>query len=156
MNRDLEVELQPRISLKVLYFLNDIPMAEMGNFYVIPRSHLTRRSEPSPHGDPNPVGSLAVTAQAGDALIFDRRLWHAASPNHSPVTRKVLFYGYSYRWLRPKCDMNTGHVWDDCDPIRQQLLGARTTANGYFDPQEGDVPLRAWLYDNLGAKAVVP
>ena len=156
MNRDLEVELQPCISLKVLYFLNDIPMAEMGNFYVIPRSHLTRRLEPSPHGDPNPVGSLAVTAQAGDALIFDRRLWHAASPNHSPVTRKVLFYGYSYRWLRPKCAMNTVHVWDDCGPIRQQLLGACTTANGYFDPQEDDVPLRTWLYEHLGTKAVVP
>jgi ectoine hydroxylase len=52
--------------------------------------------------------------------------------------------------------MNTVHVWDDCGPIRQQLLGACTTANGYFDPQEDDVPLRAWLYEHLGTKAVVP
>jgi ectoine hydroxylase len=154
MNRDLEVELQPRISLKVAYFLNDLLEEGMANLYVLPGTHLMRQLLPPREGDPNPAGAMAVTARVGDAILFDRRLWHAASPNRSPVTRKVLFYGYSHRWLRPKCDMDTSRVWERCDPIRRQLLGARTTANGYFDPQEGDVPLRAWLCEHLGAQAV--
>jgi ectoine hydroxylase-related dioxygenase (phytanoyl-CoA dioxygenase family) len=154
MNRDMEVALQPRVSLKVLYFLSEMPEAGMGNFYVVPGSHTTRTLAPDPDGGPNPAGALAITAKAGDALIFDRRLWHAASPNTSPVTRKVLFYGYSYRWLRPKCDMQTAHLIERCDPIRRQLLGACTTANGYFDPQEDDVPLRAWMCRHLGSDRV--
>ena len=156
MNRDMEVDLQPRVSLKVLYFLNDIPTVGMGNFYVLPGSHTTRRlPDPVSEEDPNPQGYVGITARAGDALIFDRRLWHAASENTSPVTRKVLFYGYSYRWLRPKCDMDVSRVWEGTDPIRRQLLGACTTQNGYFDPQPGDVPLKAWIAENTGPGGVV-
>ncbi|MBW3624575.1 MAG: phytanoyl-CoA dioxygenase family protein [Armatimonadetes bacterium] len=154
MNRDLEVELQPMISMKVVYFLNDIPEAGMGNFYIVPGSHTSRRLIPSEDGDPNPAGALAVTVRAGDALVFDRRLWHAASPNSSNVTRKALFYGYSHRWLRPKCFMDVSKVWDRLDPIRRQLLGACTSFNGYFDPKEDDVPLRAWIRENAGQEAV--
>ncbi|MBC8138787.1 MAG: phytanoyl-CoA dioxygenase family protein [Fibrella sp.] len=148
MNLDMKVELQPRVSLKVLYFLNDIPTVGMGNFFVLPGSHLTRQlPDALSEEDPNPKGTLGIPAKAGDALIFDRRLWHAASENTSPVTRKVLFYGY--RWLLPKCDME--RVWEDTDPIRRQLLGACTTANGYFDPQPDDVPLRSWIAGKAGA-----
>jgi ectoine hydroxylase-related dioxygenase (phytanoyl-CoA dioxygenase family) len=155
MNRDMEVALQPRVSLKVLFFLNDIPTVGMGNFYVLPGSHTVRQLPPPiSEEDPNPQGALGITAKAGDALIFDRRLWHAASENTSPVTRKVLFYGYSYRWLRPKCDMDLSRVWEDCDPIRRQLLGDRTTAGGYFDPQPGDVPLREWIAEYAGSERV--
>jgi hypothetical protein len=157
MNKDMEVELQPRVSLKVLYFLNDIPTVGMGNFFVLPGSHLTRQlPDPISEEDPNPQGTLGITAKAGDALIFDRRLWHAASENTSPVTRKVLFYGYAYRWLRTKCDMDTSQVWEGADPIRRQLLGACTTANGYFDPQPDDVPLKTWIAENVGAGQVAP
>jgi len=47
MNLELEVELQPRVSMKVGYFLADIPEPGMGNFCVIPGSHLTRRLMPT-------------------------------------------------------------------------------------------------------------
>jgi hypothetical protein len=40
-------------------------------------------------------------------------------------------------------------VWEQCDLIRRQLLGACTTAGGYFDPQPDDVPLRAWMKEHL-------
>jgi hypothetical protein len=157
MNRDMEVELQPRVSLKALYFLNDIPTVGMGNFYVLPGSHTARRlPEPISDNDPNPRGAVGITARAGDALIFDRRLWHAASENTSPITRKVLFFGYAYRWLRPKCDMDLSRVWDSASPIRRQLLGACTTANGYFDPQPDDVPLKTWIRENAGPDQVAP
>ena len=53
----------------------------------------------------------------GRALFFDRRLWHSASANYWDVPRRVLFYGYSYRWLRPRDDMTVDHYLDKCDPI---------------------------------------
>ena len=37
-----------------------------------------------------PDGAVEVTARAGDALLFDRRLWHSASTNHSTSTRVFL------------------------------------------------------------------
>jgi ectoine hydroxylase-related dioxygenase (phytanoyl-CoA dioxygenase family) len=44
----------------------------------------------------------------GDAVLFDRRCFHAASPNlhadPSGPSRLIAFYAYSYRWLRPKND----------------------------------------------------
>jgi len=39
------------------------------------------------------------------------------------VPRKALFYGYSYRWLRPRDNMTGNHLLDRCTPIQQQLLG---------------------------------
>jgi ectoine hydroxylase-related dioxygenase (phytanoyl-CoA dioxygenase family) len=152
MNRDMEVALQPMVSLKVLYFLSDIPTVGMGNFYVAPSSQTVRDYERDSHG--NPLNALPITARAGDALIFDRRLWHAASPNTAAIARKVLFYGYSYRWLRPKCDMDVSKVWEESDPIRRQLLGGCTNSNGYYDPKPEDVPLRGWLQEHLPADQI--
>ena len=60
-----------------------------------------------------PEDALATQVKPGDALFFDRRLFHAASPNLSDVERRVLFYGYSYRWLRTKSDMDLDHLYAD-------------------------------------------
>ncbi len=147
MNLDFETTtIHPRVSVKVAYFLTDLPTAGMGNFCIVPGSHHDREM-------PDPTGTLEVTASAGDALLFDRRLWHAASTNHSATTRAVVFYGYSYRWLRPKSDMTTKVAIAGNHEIRRQLLGAATGANGYFDPTDDDVPLRGWIAQTLGADA---
>ena len=91
----------------------------------------------------------------GTAVFFDRRLWHAAGRNTSDITRKVLFYGYSYRWLQPRDNMTVAHFMERSDPIRQQILGKSTGGMGYTSPGEKDVPLRAWIQENLGSEAVV-
>jgi ectoine hydroxylase len=89
-------------------------------------------------------------------VIFDRQLWHTATPNASEMTRKGLFYGYSYRWLRPRDNMTVAHYMDRSDPIRQQLLGAAPTGGkGFSSPLDEDVPLRTWMEENLGVGAVV-
>ena len=73
----------------------------------------------------------------------------------TPVTRQVLFLGYSYRWLRPRDDMTVAHYLPDADPIRRQLLGESPTGGfGYTSPSAEDVPLKAWLIERLGADAV--
>lgn len=156
MNRELGVDDQPRVSVKLAWFLTDLPEPGMGNLCVVPGSHRTRRRD-LPEPDADPAGGIEVTARAGDALLFDRRIWHAASTNVSQATRVVLFYGYSFRWVRPKSAMDPAVVLPLADdPIRRQLLGACTTANGCYDPLDDDVPLRAWIRERYGDEAVAP
>lgn len=135
----------PRLSLKVSYWLSDTTVPESGSFRILPGSHrLQHLPERGPSGDP--PGAIDVGVKPGTAVIFDRRLWHTRSYNYSTVTRKVLFIGYSYRWLRG-LDYNQLPVEliARCDPIRRQLLGHAETVKGWWQPEPEDVPLRAWL-----------
>ncbi len=152
LNNELETDPQPRISLKVAYFLTDTSELGRANLYVIPGSHLLNKLPLD--AERKPKGGLAVRAKPGDAVFFDRRIWHASSPNTSDMPRKALFYGYSYRWLRPRDDMTVDHLMNRIDPIRRQLLGAAPSGwHGYSSPKPEDVPLRAWLQENVGERA---
>lgn len=53
-----------------------------------------RRTDPH---DPLP-GAIGVVVNPGDALPFDRRLWHMRSDNHSEITPVAAFFSYTYRW----------------------------------------------------------
>jgi hypothetical protein len=154
MNLDLETTPQPRVSVKLGYFLTDLPHPGMGNLTVVPGSHFHAR--PAQSSDEPPEGAVEIVAEAGDAVLFDRRLWHAASTNISERARVFVTYGYSYRWLRPKSAMQHTDLFERVDPIRRQLLGWASNPNGYFEPTDDDVPLRAWIRDHLGEHAVQP
>ena len=145
VNLEMESHPRPRLSLKVAYFLSDTSEAGRGNFWVIPGSHLRDSLDRPADGVGQPAGAEPVLARPGTAVFFDRRLWHSASPNWSDLTRKVLFYGYGYRWLRTKDDMTVQSLWEQSDPVRRQLLGWGLNANGYYSPTDADVPLRTWL-----------
>lgn len=148
VNQEMESHPRPRLSLKVAYFLSDTSEPGRGNFWVIPGSHLQDDLQRPSDGLGQPAGAVPVLAEPGTAVFFDRRLWHTASPNWSDVTRKVLFYGYGYRWIRTKDDMAVQSLWEGSDPIRRQMLGAGTGANGYYSPSDADVPLRVWLREH--------
>ena len=153
LNIELEGNPRPRVSLKVGFFLSDTTRSDRGNFHVLPGAH-RQNSLDLPTDGTNPVDACPVCVPAGTAVFFDRRLWHAAGINTSNVIRRVLFYGYSYRWLPPRADMTVDHYMEKAAPIRQQLLGKSTGGMGYTSPGELDVPLRSWLTDHLGAEAV--
>jgi ectoine hydroxylase-related dioxygenase (phytanoyl-CoA dioxygenase family) len=145
VNLEMESHPRPRLSLKVAYFLSDTSEPGRGNFWVIPGSHHRDTLDRPATGVGQPDGAAPVLAKPGTAVFFDRRLWHTASPNWSDITRKVLFYGYGYRWMRTKDDMTVQSLWEQSDPVRRQLLGWGTNANGYYSPTDADVPLRGWL-----------
>ncbi len=153
VNQEMESHPRPRLSLKVAYFLSDTSEAGRGNFWIIPGSHLRDDLERPPSGVGQPQGAVAVRAKAGSAVFFDRRLWHTASPNWSDVTRKVLFYGYGYRWIRTKDDMTVSELWESSDPIRRQMLGWGVNCNGHYSPSDEDVPLRLWLSQHSPSEA---
>lgn len=154
LNNELDSDPQPRISLKIAFFLTDTSELGRANLYVIPGSHLLNKLPVD--DEKKPKGGIAVLAKPGDAVFFDRRIWHASSPNTSAVPRKVLFYGYSYRWLRPRDNMSVSHYMERSDPIRRQLLGATPSGwHGCSSPKPEDVPLRAWINENVGEQAVI-
>jgi ectoine hydroxylase-related dioxygenase (phytanoyl-CoA dioxygenase family) len=128
-NRELETDPRPRMSVKLAYWLSDVSQPGRGNLLVVPRSHTTnwldgpaRRSDPHPP----PPHATAVLVEPGDALFFDRRLWHVRSDNGSDLTRVAAFFGYTYRWVVGRDDV--AHLphrrfWDHLSPVQQQLLG---------------------------------
>ena len=148
VNCEMESQPQPRLSLKIVYWLSDCSEPGRGNFYIVPGSHLHDALN-RPSDGSLPEDAMAVCCKPGDAVFFDRRLWHARSENDSDITRKGLFYGYGYRWLRSKDNMTIPpEIFNNNDPIRQQLLGGGTNANGHFSPKNEDVPLKVWLEEH--------
>lgn len=145
VNDELESVPRPRLSLKVGYYLTDVSESDRGNTLVVPGSHLANEIECPQDGYSSPEGAIPVCAPAGSAVLLDRRTWHSRSANRSHIARKVIWYGYSYRWLRPKDAMTVEHLYSQLDPIRRQLLGDGQSANGVYDPTAEDVPLRGWL-----------
>ena len=126
-------------------YFTDTTETGRGNLHVLPGSHL---QDEFPGQDRKAIidGGVPVSVPSGTAVIFDRRLWHSGSHNYWCEPRRVLFYGYSSPWLRPRDDMTVGHYLDGCAPIRQQLLGVtHSGGRGYTSPTAEDVPLRTWL-----------
>ena len=145
INGDFDMDPRPMISLKVAFFLTDTSRPGRGNFYVIPGSQ-TQNAFPGRDRKAPPENARPVLAPPGSAVFFDRRLWHSASANYWTEPRRVLFYGYSYRWLRPRDDMRVAHYLDRCTPIQKQLLGVSYSGGrGYTSPTPEDAPLKTWL-----------
>lgn len=144
----------PRLSLKVAFWLTDIDEPERGGIRIVPGSH-RRDSPPDPEPQADPDGALQVQVKAGTAVLFDRRMWHARGTNTSEVTRKVLFLGYSYRWLRGlDYNLMPAEILAKCGPIRRQLLGDGVDVKGWWQPTDADVPLKAWLLEHKGEEYV--
>lgn len=136
-NRDLESRPRPRLSLKVAYFLTDVSEPGRGNFMVLPGSH-RRDTISRPQDDSNDIpGAVPILAEPGDAVIFDRRLWHMRSDNHSALTRKALFLAYTYRWIRPRDELDLPpRLVAKMSLVQRQLAGIDTAD-----------PIRFWMPD---------
>jgi ectoine hydroxylase-related dioxygenase (phytanoyl-CoA dioxygenase family) len=45
-----------------------------------------------------------ATGQAGDIVLFDSRLWHAAAPNQSTRIRRALTLTFTPPFMKPQFD----------------------------------------------------
>ncbi|GAA2573351.1 phytanoyl-CoA dioxygenase family protein [Actinomadura fulvescens] len=158
-NADLDMDPRPMLSIKVAYVLSDLSEEGRGGTLVLPGAHLSNtldRTEPGPGGvHPPPPGTVELRANPGDAFIFDRRLWHSRSLNHSTVTRKMIFLCYTYRWIRWYDDVaidRHSDWWRGLSPLRRQLLGDGDGTATYFGISrelggvwDDEIPLRAEL-----------
>ena len=137
----------PRLSFKVSYWLSDTQGDDRGGMHFVPGSHKLDKCPPPEILE----RSLQVQVKPGTAVLFDRRMWHCRGKNTSDVTRKVIFIGYSYRWLRG-LDYNVMPIelLEKCNPIRRQLLGDGCDIKGWWQPTDNDVPLKSWIQENRG------
>ena len=137
-------------SLKVGYFLRPIHDENMGGLMVVPGSHRIQGAPPFRDGEADPVGAIQVRFEAGDAIVFQQGLWHAAAPNLSSQRRTALYYGYGYRVFRPVDYQHMPpEVLQRCSPVERQLLGETTSHQGYYLPTVEDTPLKPWFDEHF-------
>lgn len=140
--RDLGHRRLPRVGIKVCYCLTDFHQPDSGMTVLARKSHLRTGPLEIPKGqvDPSDVELCDLTLDAGDAFLFENRIFHTAAPNLSGRTSKVLMYGYAYRWMKPEVylDAPDERLLMQCDPVTRQLLG------GYRDIDTPPWALQQW------------
>lgn len=158
----------PFLEVKVGYYLTDLTAGNSGAICIVRGSHKVAPSNirnPDYHIDPDDI--IEVNVKPGTAMLWRTALWHCLAPNLSERTRKCLYYGYNYRWMRPgDYDRQSREIMDRCSPIQRQLLTGTTSENGvrymdgdpahpasrYWRPDPEDIPLKLWA-DNIKLNA---
>jgi hypothetical protein len=152
--RDLGHRGLPLVGIKICYCLTDFHRADCGMTVMARGSHL--RTEPLviPKGevDPPDLEICDVRLNAGDALLFENRIFHTAAPNRSNRVSKVLIYGYAYRWMKPEVYLEVPDqaYLEKADPISRQLLG------GYRDVDTPPWALEEWARRHNVSPEFVP
>jgi ectoine hydroxylase len=141
----------PHLATRVGYCFTAVNQPDMGSISVVPGSHRTSGRPAWNATTDRPYGAVELFAEAGDAIIFDNRLWHSTMPNYSPQARKNLYIEYAPRWMRPFDYYRYDEEFlSGASDVRKQLLGFDFTditdgGLGYQQPSEVDIPLRSWL-----------
>jgi hypothetical protein len=153
-NREIETDPRPRLSVKVAYWLSDVSQRGRGNLTIIPGSHVQNWLPGPPRRDvawPEPEGAVQVQVNAGDALLFDRRIWHRRSDNRSDRTRMAVFFGYTLRWIAIRDEITAtdreSQWWASLNPVQRQLLGGSGDETG--DHLWGHFPQDTAVYCRL-------
>ncbi len=146
-HRDVGVHLDvghqacPRVGLKVGYCLTDFNVPNSGATWFIRKSHMLREPLRIPEGQVDAVEYDEPLLRAGDAFLFESRIYHAAGLNFTSNVSKVAIYGYHYRWVKP--DYYLRYYNDTLQPdasvvshlndLGRQFLGASEDTRGRRD-----------------------
>jgi ectoine hydroxylase-related dioxygenase (phytanoyl-CoA dioxygenase family) len=140
--KDLGHRDLPRVGIKICYCLTDFHKPNSGMTLFARKTHLNQDALRIRKGeiDPENTEVCDLTLNAGDAVLFENRIFHTAAPNRSDRTSKVLMYGYAYRWLKPEVYLEPPDetLLQKADPIERQLLG------GYRDVDTVPWALQRW------------
>ena len=133
---DLRHKNVPRVSIKVGYCLTDFKQSHSGFTLFASGSHLIDTPLPIPKGEVDPVGTIELCLNAGDAFLFENRLFHTSAPNLTDRVSKVIIFGYAYRWMGGSHKAMSLVQPDDAvlaqvDDVAKQLLGG--TSDGLID-----------------------
>lgn len=103
--------------VKAFFLLSDVA-DNGGPTAIIPGSHrLTEPALPVLDDPAQMPGALRMAYPAGTVWLFNARGFHAAMPNKSDVTRRVLIYSYGHCWMKP---------WQGYEPSREIQAKAQT------------------------------
>lgn len=147
-------EPHPRMFIKIAYFLTDVAAPDSGALQVVPGSHRLFGPPPALNGGPIPHGAIELRVKAGTAVLFENRTYHGVGQNLSPITRKSVYFGYGYRWVRPMdYAQMPQEVLARCNPVQRQLLSDSSYDLGHYIPKDADVPIRNILQQLQSPKA---
>ena len=142
VSKDLGHAHSPRVGVKVCYCLTDFHAQKSGMTLIARKTHLRTKPLAIPRGqvDPEDVQVCDLELNAGDAFLFENRLFHTSAPNLSDRVSKVLMYGYAYRWMKPEVYLDSPDQsnLERADSITRQLLG------GYRDVDTPPWALQRW------------
>lgn len=98
-----QVGVQPQIvdfpvGCNILWFLDDVT-EENGGTRVFPGSH---EADVGPDNIFVSDGTVAASAPAGSAMVFETRLWHGTGMNTTDKNRHVLITLFYRAWMRPQ------------------------------------------------------
>jgi ectoine hydroxylase len=140
--KDLGHKQLPCVGLKICYCLTDFFQPNSGMTVMVRGSHLTTEPLTVRKGEIDPIGVevCELKLAAGDAVLFENRIFHTASPNRGGRVSKVLMYGYAYRWMKQEVYLETPdeRQLQESDPVTSQLLG------GYRDIDTLPWALQRW------------
>jgi ectoine hydroxylase-related dioxygenase (phytanoyl-CoA dioxygenase family) len=152
--RDLGHVNLPRVAIKVCYCLTDFHNNDDGLTLFARGSQDLNQPLQMLKGEVDPIDLEVcdLNLNAGDALLFDNRIYHTASPNRSNRVSKVLMYSYCYRWMKAEVylDNPDPHSLRAHDPVTRQLLGE------YVDIDTPAWALQAWAKHHNVAPEPVP
>lgn len=125
--RDLGHESLPMVGIKICYCLTDFHQPNSGMTLMARGSQRKTTPLALPKGqvDPLDVDVCDLKVNAGDAILFENRIFHTATPNRSNRVAKVLMYGYSYRWMKTEVYLEVPNKQQlaKADSVTRQLLG---------------------------------
>ena len=113
------------LMVKAFYLLSDVE-ANSGGTAMIPGSHRFPDHVPLPTGDPGASpGAVQMMGKAGDAYLFNGRVYHAAVNNDSDRPRRVLIYNYGHFWMKQWSGYEPSPAIKEKarTPLMKQLLG---------------------------------
>jgi len=113
------------LMVKVFYLLTGVD-ADSGGTAMIPGSHRFPAEVPLPTGEPGRTpGAVQMMGKAGDAYLFNGRVYHAAVNNDSDRARRVLIYNYGHFWMKQWSGYEPSEALKAkaATPLARQLLG---------------------------------
>eukprot|EP01047_Picozoa_sp_COSAG01_P107092 COSAG01_NODE_36140_length_521_cov_4.812796_1_plen_126_part_00 len=81
--------------MKAGYFFTDVPPGA-ANTWIVPRSHLLEQELERPEIG-QPKGAIPIVCKANTCLLFDRRLYHAATPNWVSECQQTIIASHHQR-----------------------------------------------------------
>ncbi len=157
-HRDVGVHLDlgavklPRVGLKVGYCLTDTDAPQSGATLFAPGSNRLEEPLAIPQGQNHPQNFIEPQLKAGDAFLFESRIYHCPGINTRDQVAKVAMFGYHYIWVKPDYYLRyydgepqpSEAVLANLDDVGRQLLGATTDAKGRQDVNGIDWPIAEW------------
>lgn len=152
--KDLGNDHLPRVGVKVCYCLTDFHGPDSGMTKMIRGTHL--RNEPLVmHGDevdPRGLDIVDHHVDAGDAILFENRIFHTAAPNLSDRTSKVFIFGYAYRWMKQEIYLDPPYWLESADSGREARLVAADPTRRQLLGGCPDIDVRAWALEHWAEK----